>query len=401
MNKKVGVKRLIDVASGIPKRVNLSNSAKRIAIPLRLLGKLGAFSVAIAVFFGWLPNAYQSLLVFGEVQANVSSTDSGGGITQDQRTQLESQLAELEKQINDNQKTIDSYKKQGSSLKNEINVLNTKISKLNLQIKAVNLNLDKLNQNITEAQRQINQTENKIDTHKDAISKSLQALYEADGQSVVEVLLANNHLSDFFGNLANVTLVQNNLRVALAEMVKLRQDLITEKEDLTTQKEDTENLKAVQQSQKATVQSTQTEKTNLLKDTQGKEAEYQKILQKTKETAAQIRSRIFELLGGGELTFEKAYDYAKLAEGATGVRAAMILAILNRESLLGKNTGRCSYHTAMNPKDIPTFLSIARGVGIDSESTIAYVSCPNSDGRYGGAMGPAQFIPSTWKLYSD
>ncbi|MBI5732338.1 lytic murein transglycosylase [Candidatus Jorgensenbacteria bacterium] len=316
-----------------------------------------------------------------------------------QRTELENQLTDLENQIAEHQRTIETYQKQGKTLKNDISSLNTKIDKLNLQIKAVNLTLSKVNREINNAQRQINRTENRIDDHKNALSKNLRNLYEADSKSIFEVLIANNRLSDFFNNLSNITLVQQNIRVALTDIVKLRQELLQQKEELALEKEDAENLRAIQQTQKKSVESTQKEKSDVLKATKGKESEYQKLLKKTQETAAQIRSRIFELLGGGELTFEKAYDYARLAEGATGVRAAMVLAVLHRESLLGKNTGRCSYQKAMNPKDIPTFLEILNKLNIDPESTVAKVSCPNADGRYGGAMGPAQFIPSTWKIF--
>jgi len=202
--------------------------------------------------------------------------------------------------------------------------------------------------------------------------------------------------------LNDMALVQDNLRVSLENITKLRQDLLEQKDELSLEKEDVENLKAIQQAQKNTVQYTQTQKQTLLKDTKGRESEYQKILQKTQETAAQIRTRIFELLGGGQLTFEKAYDFARIAEKATGVRASLILAILNRESLLGKTTGKCFYTTAMHPtRDVPYFLDLTKRLDIDPKSDFAKVSCPNSHGTYGGAMGPAQFIPSTWKIYES
>lgn len=320
---------------------------------------------------------------------------------QEQRQQLENELAGLERQIEEHQKTIEDYQKQGKTLKNEINSVNAKINKLNLQIKAINLTLSKVNQEINETQRQINRTENNIDKHKEALSQAVRNLYEADSQSLIEILLANNRLSDFFGNLNNIALFQNNLRTSLTEITKLRGELLEQKEELAVEKDDAENLRTIQQSQKKTAESTQAQKSNLLTVTKGKESEYQKLLKKTQETAAQIRSRLFELLGGGELTFEKAYDYARLAEGSTGVRSALILAVLHRESLLGKNTGRCYYKNAMSPSNVPIFLEILQKLGIDPESTVAKVSCANQDGAYGGAMGPAQFIPSTWRIFES
>lgn len=324
------------------------------------------------------------------------------------RTELERRLKELEQEIEENQKKIETFQKEGKTLKNEINSLEAQRKKLDLQIKSINLALTKLDSEIVEKQKQINRSENKIDLHKEAISRALRSIYEGKTQFLGTVLLANNTISDFFGRLTNVALVENSLRLNLEEIVKLRQELLEQKQELALEKEDKENLKTIQENSKKGVVSIANQKSNLLKVTQGKESEYQKLVQKSRETAAQIRSRIFELLGGGELTFERAYDYARLTEGATGVRAAMVLAILHRESLLGKNVGRCKYDqttrygtTAMSPKNIPIFLGILQKLNIDPSSIVAYISCPNSDGTYGGAMGPAQFIPSTWKIFEE
>jgi len=370
-------------------KINLSG-LKVVYIPLIKILKTGLIIFA----------AFSLIFGFAQAPVNKSSIAQSNPNAEQERQQLEIQLQELEKQIDQHEKTIETYKKQGTTLSNEIKSLEAKINKLTLQIKAVNLNLKKLDQEIGETTVKISSTQDKLTFNKDALTKSLRLLYENGNEGLMEIILKNPNFSDFYGEINNLLSIKDSLKDTVVKISELHQELVDQKEQLALEKSDVENLKIYQESQKTSVKKTQEEKADILKVTKGQEAKYQQILQETKKTAAEIRSRIFKLFGGGEMTFGEAYQIAKMAEGATGVRAAFLLAILQGESALGKNVGKCSYETAMHPtRDIPVFLTILKELNISPNSV--KVSCPNADGVYGGAMGPAQFIPSTWKIYKN
>lgn len=339
------------------------------------------------------------LLFLGSVAAPTISTRAADTSNDAERAQLEAQLKDLQNQIDQYQGQITSYQKQGKTLKGQISVLNDKISKLNLQIKAVNLTLSDLDIKINETQVKIGVTESSILQNKQALSRLILNLYQNERVSLVEVFLKNPRLSDFFSNLNNLTLLQSNVRDTINQISDLQNELKNQKDQFALARADAATVKQYQAAQLNQTGQLKQEKNDLLSATKGQESRYQDLLTKTKETAAQIRSRIFQLLGGGQLTFEQAYSYAKLAGDATGVRPAFLLAVLDRESALGQNVGKCSYKTAMSPSNQTVFLDLVKRLNIDP-GTIS-VSCPNADGVYGGAMGPAQFIPSTWMLYTD
>jgi len=129
------------------------------------------------------------------------------------------------------------------------------------------------------------------------------------------------------------------------------------------------------------------------------EAVYQKIIAGKEKDAATIRTELFTLRGSAAIPFEKAYEYAVRVGQKTGVRPALILGVIAEESNLGENVGTGNWKVDMkNPRDTVPFLDITKRLGLDPDKMP--VSKKPWYG-YGGAMGPAQFIPSTWILYED
>jgi len=376
--------------STIPERINLTRQ-KMVRVPATQISRW--LITTAAVFF----------FILGSVTAPTLLTKASGTATSTQdaateRSQLESQLQDLEAQINQYEGQVTSYQKQGTSLNGEISQLNAKISKLNLQIQATTLTIKQLDNQIASTQSQIVVTQADITDKKTAIQSLMNTLYQTDHVSLIETFLKNPKLSDFWNDTQNISLLQDNLRQTVAQITDLQGQLQDQEQQFEASKADAASAAAYQAAQAKEISSTKNQKSQLLAATKGQESKYQALLKQTQATAAQIRNRIFQLLGGGQLSFEDAYQYAKLASSATGIDPSFTLAILDRESALGQNVGKCSYKTAMSPANIPLFLAITQSLGLNPDEM--QVSCPNADGVYGGAMGPAQFVPSTWNLYA-
>lgn len=377
--------RTIRPFSRVPRVINLA-SRRVIHIPITRIAK-GLF-IALGIFYF----AFGSVLMAPVVAQNDA-----------EREALERRYAELEQEMEQHQAKISRLRAEGNGLQGEIDALNAKIGKINLQIKSITLSLARLEGEIQETTSEIDIAEQRMQLARRALIESLRKLYENDRQGLIVMLLRNEQFSAFFGDVNNLLEVQDTLSLTVAEITALRTELLDRNETLAFQKNDAVALKAFQDSQRAAISNVKKEKANLLDVTKGEEARYQELLKETQKTAAEIRQRIFQLVGGGELTFEEAYNIALLAQKATGIRAAMVLAILDRESRFGQNVGRCDYQDAMHPtRDLPVFLEIIadlKAAGVAPPEPIQ-VSCPiSAHGAYGGAMGPAQFIPSTWKIY--
>ena len=207
--------------------------------------------------------------------------------------------------------------------------------------------------------------------------------------------------------------VSEGLQILMKEFKATKAQLEAQVAALAEQQDDNKNLLSLTLLQQQTLVNSVSEQNTLLTKTKGRETEYQKEIANNKQRAIEIRSRIYQLLGVSQnITFGQAVEIATWVSQQTGVRAAFLLAVLTQESNLGKNVGTCnrpgdppekSWRVIMKPeRDQEPFLAITKELGMNPDETP--VSCPmrNKDGSqlgWGGAMGPAQFIPSTWQGY--
>jgi len=336
-------------------------------------------------------------IVFTQRALAQTTTSTSSETTAQKQQDLENQLAVLQTQIDQYQGQIAADQAKGTTLTGQIKTLNAQIAKLNLQIQAINLSLQEIDSQITQTTSQIGVTQGQIASEKVAVGNLLNALYKNDQTGFLQSFMENPQLSTLWDDSENISLFESTLNADVAQLNTLTGQLQDQNQQLAQSQSAEATAEQYAASQAAQVVANKTQVNQLLTATKSDAAAKAALAAQAKATAAQIRNQIFQLLGGGSLTFGQAYQYASVASQATGVNAALILAILNRESALGQNVGQCSYQKAMSPSNIPIFLQIVQGLGLNPSQML--VSCPNADGVYGGAMGPAQFEPSTWELY--
>jgi len=252
----------------------------------------------------------------------------------------------------------------------------------------------------------------------------LRTIYEEDQTPAFAVLLEGS-LSDFFSNLTYLENLDSKVGELLDSTKDLQSYLEGQKDKMDTEVDQLQKTIALQTSQKAEVDANKKTQEKYLNMT---EAQYQQQLASKKEVEnkkAKIQAMMFSLAGTDDTeapSFGEAIEIAKSVGSLVGIRPAFLLAIISQESAIGKNVGKCYLTDAttgngknasgaatirvMKPtRDAEPFVSITKALGKDYSTTPvscwipAYVS--GQAYGWGGAMGPAQFIASTWMLYSD
>jgi len=351
--------------------------------------------------------------------AVVDCSVSGNIITQADKDFCYNELAQTEAQLADLLNQQKEQQKRTGTLKGDITYLTTQINALKTKIKARSLAIAQLKISISSKVSKIETLSEKIKKEHQSLAQLLRNTNEIDNENMVHLIFSNSSVSDFYSDFYTYASIKQSIKSSVEQINGIKTQTEAEKKDLEKkQNAELDTKSELENAQKKVVQ-TESNKKELLAISKKKESDYQKLADEKKARANKIRGALFSLAGiSQKIDFGTALQYATEAKSKTGIDPAFLLAILTQESNLGSNVGKCyltnidgpqagygvnistgkTWNNLMKPtRDIAPFLEITGKLGFDPLKTV--VSCPIAGVKgYGGAMGPAQFIASTWKI---
>ena len=317
---------------------------------------------------------------------------------------LTADIGKIEKKLKD------AEKKYGV-LESNLNQISTTLTSTQQAILRVQNLLDQTTQTIDQKEIEIANLDQQLVIEKKVLSGLVQELYASDVTPLVEIMLAQEDVMDFFQNEEGLLSTQEKISSIIDEISETKAKLLDEKSSLEEAKQDHEELLSIQSKQKQ----------NLViakNDVAGDLEDQATTVKRLKSELSQLQGDLNKILGKSynAKDIEDAVDFASKK---TGVPKGFLFGVLKMETNLGANVGGCTYAqvedganasykakklgkvawaTFLRRRDI--FKTITKELGIDYRKQ--KVSCnPRGYVGTGGAMGVAQFMPDTWMAYKS
>lgn len=337
-----------------------------------------------------------------------------------------SKLEETRKNLNQELTKINDLTQSKKETDVQVRTLSKEIDSLDDEINSAQKSLDITNQDIESIKAELSETrayistlEQTIRAQKALIREYVSSLYVQKDVSLFEVILSQDQLSDLLGSVQKTGVMQDSITESITLISAKEKEIVAEKKHLFDKEEELMALKQSQERQKSLLQQTQEDKETLLAQTKGQQSEYESLLKESFATRQNLLNSI-RLLGGadgrpGAISLEEAYAIAvrNAARFNNKIRPEYMVGILKVESGLGANVGRSFYKDSLSgcankpgnntkinyQKEEQTFERIVRDLGLPLTQPVSGCPFPNYPRGTGGAMGPAQFMPTTWAGY--
>lgn len=213
---------------------------------------------------------------------------------------------QLEDQAQKYKNLVQEKKKEILNLNHQLSLMQIEVDQLNNQIELTENKIAQTNLEILKTQYEIEQKQAEIDLHKEDLAEILRTVYRQEQTSLVEIVLQNETLSDFFDHLIYLDSLQTQIQKAVNQLTDFKNQLNQYYQEQQVYRSDLENYKLSLNEDKESLEYKKEVREDLLLTTQGEEKKYQSLLQ-------QIEAQKRMILGNiDQLRRERAQELARL-----------------------------------------------------------------------------------------
>lgn len=214
---------------------------------------------------------------------------------QQQIEEKNSRLSAIEKEIAEYEAALQEVGAEKSTLQQAINQLELERKKVNADITYTQNKIDSTSLEINKLSNEIGGTEQDIVESEAAIGEIMRNLHSIDDDSMIEILLRHQNLSEFWNEIENLETVRSSMSTQIHKLTELKSILENKKLTETERKEQLQKLKQQYTGQQAVLENNKAEKSDLLQETKSEEANYQTLLAQKKAAREQLLKEVQQI----------------------------------------------------------------------------------------------------------
>ncbi len=188
------------------------------------------------------------------------------------------EIQQLEEEVKQHQRDIEVVGDEKKTLQSAVKVIDVTRKKLATDITLTQRKIDTASLSIEELGIEIKDKEIRISRSKDAVGKIIRLLHEFSQETLIELMLANQSLSEVFTDADHLSRLEEEMAEQIVSLKALQTEFVKKKGDAENAKKELLDLNSRIQDQKRIADAKKKEQAALLTETQSKEANYKKLL---------------------------------------------------------------------------------------------------------------------------
>lgn len=204
-------------------------------------------------------------------------------------------LSEIEKEIAEFEAALQEVGAERSTLQSAINTLELERKKVLADVRLTENKIDATDLEIQKLENEITTTEESITTNQTVVAEILRRMNMADEETLVEVLLRQEQISNFWNELQDLQTIRRSMHERTKQLEILKASLQDAYAQNENRKEDLLGLRKRFTDQQSILVSNQATQSELLRQTRNEEAEYQQLLADRKAAREKLLAEVRDI----------------------------------------------------------------------------------------------------------